>query len=266
MLVNGEWANAVPADDRGLQYGDGVFETLAVCGGLPEQWGRHFARLSRGCERLGIPVPSEALLADEAAQVCRGMGLTILKIIVTRGPGGRGYRTPSRPSPTRILTLHRWPEYPRWYETEGIDATVCQTRLGSNPRLAGIKHLNRLENVLARAEWGEAYQEGLMLDNADQVIEGTMSNLFLIQDGVLITPDLGECGVAGVTRARIIDWAEDRLRQVEVRPVGLSEVHGAEGLFLCNSIVGIWPIRGLGEIRFAIHPLVEILARYLRSR
>ena len=265
MLINGKWATAVAADDRGLQYGDGVFETLAVRGGAPVQWSRHLARLRRGCQCLGIPVPSERVLADEAARLCRGSGLAVLKIIVTRGPGGRGYRPPDRATPTRILALHAWPEHPQRYGREGIDLTICRTRLGSNPRLAGIKHLNRLEHVLARAEWDEEFQEGLMLDSGSRVIEGTMSNLFLIRGEALVTPDLGASGVLGVTRARIIEWARDHVRGAEVRPVALEELHGAEGLFVCNSIIGVWPVRSLEGRRFAIPPWIGTLGRFLES-
>jgi len=208
LLVNGQDIDTVSALDRGLQYGDGLFETLPVINGRPLHWQRHMQRLIHGCGRLGIPLPDVTALTIEAQRLCVGRNRAVLKLIVTRGSGGRGYRCPEHPAPTRIFALHSWPDYPENNWREGVRVRLCRIQLGSNPALAGLKHLNRLEHILARAEWdSDDIAEGLLFDRADHVIEGTMSNLFLVTAGQLVTPELSDCGVAGIMRDMIIESA-----------------------------------------------------------
>ena len=152
ILVNGVPTEMVPVQDRGFQYGDGLFETLAIREGRPLRWLAHMERLARDCAILGIPAPPEAVLAAEADRLCSEQQRCVLKLTVTRGCGGRGYAPPPEPEPTRVLALHDWPAYPRSFWNEGISAVVCRTRLAHQPQLAGLKHLNRLEQVLARRE------------------------------------------------------------------------------------------------------------------
>ncbi len=243
VLVNGVFSDSVPAADRAIHYGDGVFETVAIRDGRPELWLQHVNRLRKGCERLGFTAPDPDLLIREAAQLSRNRDRAVLKIIVSRGSGGRGYRAPGEPSPSRILSLHPWPEWPEEYRLRGIRVRICNTRLGCNPQLAGIKHLNRLEQVLARSEWDDsAIAEGLMLDVEDWLVEGTMSNLFMVRNGGLLTPDLSRCGVAGIMRERVMEVARRRGIRCEVGRFAPSELAMAEELFLTNSIIGIWPV------------------------
>jgi 4-amino-4-deoxychorismate lyase len=209
-LVNGEAIDQVPVSDRGLQYGDGLFETIAVNDGHPVYWDAHLARLAEGCQRLGMHMPSPDLLEKEVLSVVPRHGRSVLKILVTRGTGGRGYQPPEPSAPRRIVMSFDWPEYPDIYYTEGVQLRLCKTQLGCQPQLAGLKHLNRLENVLARQEWQDpAIAEGLMSDTEGRIIEGTMSNLFLVRDGALHTPILNHCGVRGIMRNRIIELAAE---------------------------------------------------------
>lgn len=248
VLINGASEDRVSSLDRGLLYGDGLFETLAVTDGEPVFWSRHMTRLQAGCERLGIPCVDADRLAEEARGLLQDMDRCVLKIIVTRGTGGRGYRTPPNPQPTRIIQRHPWPDYPVRYDEQGVSVRLCEQRLGSNPLLAGIKHLNRLEQVLARQEWTDPdIMEGLMADNNGNLIEGTMSNLFVVQDQVLTTPDLGRCGVAGVVRAVVMELAGELALQVAVRDLGMKALLEADEVFLTNSVIGIWPVVRLGE-------------------
>lgn len=252
ILINGAPAATIAVSDRGLQYGDGLFETLAVRDGVPRLWERHLQRLARGCERLSIPAPDYDLLREEAEQVGTGMRRGVLKLIVTRGSGGRGYRPPISPQPTRIVSVHPWPPYPDTWRREGITVRVCRQRLARNPRLAGLKHLNRLEQVLARSEWNDPLvPEGLMQDDSNHVIEGTQSNLFIVHDGRLITPDLSESGVEGIMRGLILEIGSALGYACEIRSVNLSDLFQAQELFLCNSLIGIWPVRRLQE---AVYP------------
>jgi 4-amino-4-deoxychorismate lyase len=194
-MINGEIKELFPATDRGLHYGDGLFETIAVINGRPTLWQAHMERLQCGCELLGIPLPDLQQLHEEASSLCSSEERVVLKLMITRGSGGRGYRPPQDVLSQRILFRYPWPDSPDL--SHGIQLRVCQTPLACNPALAGIKHLNRLEQVLARAEWDDpAIHEGLMCDLDGRVKEGTMSNLFWVEDSQLFTPDLSRCGVA----------------------------------------------------------------------
>ena len=262
-LVNGVSATSVDVHDRGLHYGDGVFETFAVRNGVPSLWDMHMQRLMLSCQRLNFPELDPALLWSEAMSLLRsnadaGSGDAVqgvLKIIITRGSGGRGYRAPP-PSATlvmggttRILTLYPWPEYPATFWSEGVAVRVCATRLGCNPALAGIKHLNRLEQVLARSEWDDVnVPEGVMLDTQGNVIEGTMTNLFVVRNGQMLTPDVSQCGVAGIMRGWILAHARAVGIPATITALTLDTVTSADEVFVCNSVIGLWPVRDIRNV------------------
>ncbi len=266
MLVNGQPTETVAAADRGLQYGDGLFETLAVRRGRPELWDRHLHRLAEGCDRLGLPAPDTGVLAAEADSLCQGVDWGVLKILITRGGGGRGYRLPSSPRPTRILSLHPWPTYPSSWGRDGVVARVCRHPLSLNPALAGLKHLNRLDQVLARAEWDDPdVAEGLMVNPLGRVVEGVMSNVFLGRAGVLYTPRLDQAGVAGVMRALVLELAAQLGLTCREVSVSLADLESADEVFVSNSIIGLWPVRCLegtdylapGPLAAQLFPLLE---------
>ncbi len=250
-IINGRMTDCVASTDRGLLYGDGLFETIAVVEGEPGHWQQHLQRLQAGCARLGIEAVDELLLAEEYRQLVDGAGRAVVKIIVTRGSGGRGYRVPARPAPTRILQLHDWPDLPLACARQGVAVRMCDMRLGHNPRLAGIKHLNRLEQVLARQEWDDTgIMEGLLLDSGNHLVEGTMSNLFLVRDGVLLTPDLQRCGVAGIMRSQLLALADQLSINTEVCQLGMADLQAAEEVFICNSLIGIWPVISIDDRKY----------------
>ena len=250
-IINGRMTDCVASTDRGLLYGDGLFETIAVVEGEPGHWQQHLQRLQAGCARLGIEAVDELLLAGECRQLVDGVGRAVVKIIVTRGSGGRGYRVPARPAPTRMLQLHDWPEFPPACARQGVALRICDIRLGHNPRLAGIKHLNRLEQVLARQEWDDTgIMEGLLLDSESNLVEGTMSNLFLVRDGVLLTPDLQRCGVAGIMRSQLLECAGQISINTEICQLGMVDLHEAEEVFICNSLIGIWPVISIDDRKY----------------
>lgn len=246
ILVNGLQSEHIRVFDRGLTYGDGVFRTLLVRAGHPLCWTRHYDKLYADCAALDIVCPPETILAAEMAHLIEESPDCVLKIIVTRGESQRGYAIPEHLEPTRILMASPFPQYPANYLTDGIRLHLCSTRLGMQPLSAGIKHLNRLENVLARREWNNLeIAEGLMLDMDGNVIEGTMSNLFLLKGKTLHTPDLGRCGVAGVQRQRIMDLAGRVGMTVRVENLPLSRIYDADEVVLCNSVFGVWQVREL---------------------
>ena len=260
ILINGVEADHIAVNDRGFQYGDGLFETIEVLDGQPVFLEQHLSRLSADCLRLKIPNPDIKLLTDEIANVCKSVQKAVLKIIVTRGIGGRGYRQPEAIQPTRVVSLHPFPEYPQTYAEHGINARFCTTCLGLNPALAGIKHLNRLEQIMARAEWDDpTIQEGIMLDINNQVIEGTMSNLFYVKDGSIYTASLYFAGVSGVVRGIIKQLsAEQNLTLIE-HDYKQDALLNADEVFVCNSIIGIWPVKQIENANFAAGKLTKQL-------
>ena len=264
-LVNGREDNRVPVLDRGLHYGDGLFETLAVCRGEPLLWERHWQRLARGCARLGLPAPDPERLRHEARALCRGRQRGVLKILLTRGQASRGYACQPDTAPTRVLLWSEWPQHPAGCREQGVAVRWCETRLSRNRRLAGIKHLNRLEQVLARAEWDGEYAEGLMQDDRGHVIEGVMSNVFLVRKGELHTPDLSECGVEGVMRALVMEHAARHGLAVSVGALTREDFLGAEEVFLTNSLIGVWPVRRIENTILSMGPVSRRVTEWVQD-
>ncbi|MFQ5995428.1 MAG: aminodeoxychorismate lyase [Acidiferrobacterales bacterium] len=259
VLVNGETTDCVPVQDRGFQYGDGVFETIAVYRCDPLLWQQHLARLKKGCERLLIGPPDAAQLREEARALCEDIERAVLKIIITRGISGRGYAPGSAERPTRVLALLPWPDYPLGYAQDGVSVRVCRTRVSRNPLTAGIKHLNRLEQVLARAEWESEFVEGLMLDEDDNIVEATAANVFVVSEGTLLTPELSHYGVEGVMRGAVLEQARCLTLPHRVGPITRATLDKADEIFLTNSLIGIWPVTQIQSRAFPVGPTTRRL-------
>jgi 4-amino-4-deoxychorismate lyase len=248
---------AVGAGDRGLNYGDGLFETMRIHAAAPVWWDAHWARLARGADALGIPRPDAGVAFDAARVACSHRPRGVLKLLLTRGDGGRGYAPPADPAPTLIVTVHDAPARP----PEQLAVRWCDTRLALQPRLAGHKHLNRLEQVLARAEWtDDSAFEGLMMDTEGRVVAATAANLFLRRDGRWLTPPVHRCGVAGVMRA----WCLGALGAAEADLLP-ADIEAAETFFLCNAVRGILPVHRLGTRRWPTDAEVAALRRRLAA-
>lgn len=277
VFVGTHAVDAVPPNDRGLAYGDGLFETMrAHRGGVP-WWPAHWARLAAGAVRLKLPLPDEALARAEAEALLGGRG-GVLKLLVTRGSGGRGYAPPDAAVPTWLLSHHPAPARPR----DGLVLRWCDTRLAVQPLLAGLKHCNRLEQVLARAEWtasapvvdgpgtatpdtrtlhpdaevasSPTVDEGLMRSTEGDVVCATAANLFILRHGRWLTPAVDRCGIAGVCRGWIMGATGATQGRLDV-----ADVETAEAVFLCNAVRGILPVARLGERTWVAHPLVAAL-------
>jgi 4-amino-4-deoxychorismate lyase len=245
ILVNGKPDDRISVSDRAIQYGDGLFETMAYRNGQIEFIDAHLTRLVLGCERLSIPFQQLKTLKEELAIVLTELteNDAVIKVIISRGSGGRGYLADTRVEPTRIISTHPLPIYPESRKEIGITARLCQHRLSENISLAGIKHLNRLEQVLARNEWHDpAIAEGIMFDQHDNVIEGTMSNLFIVKSGTLFTAQLNKSGVAGIIRAEILKLSVDNDIPCIETTISQENLADADEIFVCNSIIGIWPV------------------------
>jgi 4-amino-4-deoxychorismate lyase len=262
MLVNGQPQDSVSALDRGLSYGDGLFETIRLVGARAPLWSRHMQRLLTGCERLRIAAPDSQQLWQEALQASKDLPDAVLRITLTRGVGERGYVPPATSKVTRIVAAFPPPVVPSSFYREGIRLHLCITTLADQPLLAGIKHLNRLEQVLARAEWSDPQRvEGLVCDQHGHVISATAANLFAVIDGVTVTPSVDRCGVAGVARAAMLDM----LPACQVRDLPLDECLRASELFLCSSVRGILPVQAVGDNVYAPGPVTRAMQRYWRD-
>lgn len=243
-LVNGHVSTSIAVQDRGLHYGDGLFETIAVRHGRPRLLALHLERLAAGCARLALPMPAAALLEREIAEVVEA-DEQVVKVILTRGAAGRGYRIPPAAGSTRIVAAYPGP-VARPVPVAGVRMRTCETRLGTSPALAGLKHLGRLEQVLARSEWQDAQvEEGLMLDTEGRAVCGTQTNLFVVRGGDLLTPRLDRCGVAGVMRRAVLHWARGRCIVAREEDLEPADLHAAEEVFLTNALVGAWPVAEL---------------------
>lgn len=242
MWINGQPGEAISATDRGLLYGDGLFETILISHSRAILLDEHLRRLAEGCERLALNFPEQ--LRTEIPRFLEAHKATdgVLKVILTRGPGGRGYRPPEHQLPSRILQWHQLPPDIDLHALRGIQAMFCRHLVSRNPSLAGLKHLNRLDQVMASAELLPDTVEGLMSDENGSVIEGTRSNIFAVIEGLLCTPDLSYAGVRGVLRDSLITRLRASGIEVSVRDIPGSELMKASEIFICNSVIGVWPV------------------------
>jgi 4-amino-4-deoxychorismate lyase len=263
--VDGQPADTLSLKDRGLAYGDGLFETIAVRDGFPVLLDRHLFRLTRGCHRLAINL-DHGVMTSELLAYAAALGEGVLKLIITRGDSLRGYAFDASVQARRILLGNPPATYPAVNAEHGVRLFPCTTRLSHQPLLAGLKHLNRLEQVLARSEWQDTgHAEGLMLDQAGRVIEGVFSNLFLVRDGALITADLKRCGVEGVMRAELLFQAESLGIPTQITDIPLEQLQWADEVFVCNSVYGVWPVHAYAALSWPVGPLTRKLQTIARA-
>ncbi len=266
ILVDGERQTTVAADDRGLAYGDGLFETVAVVRGSPALWPSHLRRLQRGCRALGLPSIEAAALAADLRKLFPPAGRAdgVFKIIITRGNGGRGYARPDGERVRRIAIALPRPAHPYTYWRDGVRLHECRTRLPLQPFLPGIKHLNRLEQVLARAEWSDpGVADGLMLRDNGEPVEGTACNLFARSGERLLTPPVESLAVAGVMRERVLELAVEEGLQTAEAPLPWPALISADEVFLTNSVIGIWPVVAVAGRNWPVGEVATLLQRTL---
>jgi 4-amino-4-deoxychorismate lyase len=261
-LVNGSFAQGISPLDRGFAYGDGVFRTIVMRNSVPDSWPQHYQKLVADCAVIGIVCPSAELLMSDLQQIFAIDEIAVAKVVITRGEGARGYAPPAVTTPMRVVIKSPMPQYAVNNFVHGVNLHVCGMRLSYQPKLAGIKHLNRLENVMARMEWQEdTIFDGLLLDQQGNVIECTMSNIFARFDHTLITPDLGQCGVMGVTRQRIIGLAAMLKMDIEVGEISMDRLLQADEVIVCNSLYGAFQVAKIAD---TVWPQ-QALAKTIRS-
>jgi len=247
--------------DRGLAYGDGVFETIRVINGRPVLMEYHWARLSVSCVQLGLPdLPFwRQAFATFLAELQPDSKDGIVRLQVTRGVSQRGYLPDPNALPTLILSWHAASDYPSEWSTTGIAITQMDMPLAIQPRLAGIKHSNRLEQVLLRQDLSTTpdCQEGLVCDTEGHVVEGVFSNVFAVINGQLTTPSLARCGVKGVLREALLDTLMQQNIPVNISDIDVKEMVTATEIFFCNSVYGIWPVARWGNKTWQVGPLTR---------
>ena len=267
VLINGIASEYVSVTDRGLHYGDGVFETIACVGNSAVFIQQHLNRMEYGARKLNIPFPDRQLFLDDINCLLRGSNSnSIIKLILTRGRGKRGYRYEKTQIPTRICMLSAWPDYVAHWREHGITTRFCQTQVSVNPQLAGIKSLNRLDSVLASSELGPAFNEGFLSDIDGNVIEGSMSNIFIVSNGTLVTPDLSRCGVNGIMREQIIDIAQNSSIKVETRNITRDELLESREIFISNSVIGVCVVKQLEKQSYNTDTMTRTINRILDKR
>ncbi len=268
-LVNGRSAETIAVSDRGLAYGDGLFETMVVAKGKIALLSLHLQRLERGFKALGFVGMQRVDIERDIATALSLLagGSCVLKLTITRGCGGRGYRPPADAVFSRIINCSPMPDFS--VEGDGVCVFLCRTKLPEAFELAGLKHLNRLPQVQARSEWQPGvFFEGLMQDSRGIVVEATQANLFWLDNNILYTNDLTRCGVAGVARQCILTELAPLLG-LEVRFADISYVDllSAEAAFLSNSVAGIVPINSMKNVSDdALVTFSNVAARHTVTR
>lgn len=273
-LINGVAVDYLNVNDRSIHYGDGLFETILFSNHKLYYWQQHYQRLKNSAEKLKLNCPDEELLLDDIRQLAlnaelAGKHVNAIKIIITRGTAGRGYQFAQskgvQGSENRIVSLSPLAEdYSSLVSGRLVSGKLylCNQQVSINKNLAGIKHLNRLENVLARNEWNPADNDivdGLMLNANRHVIEGSMSNLFAVNDNQLFTPNLELSGVNGVMRNMIIACAKKNSIAVSIVDLTVDELLSMSEIFISNSLIGIKSVNQIEQIRYKEQKLTNIL-------
>lgn len=250
-LVDGQPTDFCPVDDRGLAYGDGVFRTLRIVDGRPEAWHVHMARLADDCSRLGLSQPDAQELWRQARALIDGRRDGVLKIMLTRGSGGRGYAPDQVSTLRRILSIHDLPAHAQG-EPAALALDWSPVALARQPLLAGIKHLNRLEQVLARDDCRRrGAADAAMHDSAGWLTSTTMRNLLLrATDGRWWTPRLDQAGVAGVTRQRLMSALAETGHAVTECAIAADSLGSFDTVIACNSVGGVVPVTRIEQAIF----------------
>jgi 4-amino-4-deoxychorismate lyase len=266
LLVNNSPSELVSAQDRGLTLGDGLFTTLHLKNHRPVLWQYHVARLQEGCARLKLPLPDLALLHEQCCQLAKNYDEACGKIIITRGSGGRGYSPQGCNSPTVIVSAHPYPIHYHNWQFDGINLDVAEQRLGCQPMLAGLKTLNRLEQVLLKNELDErGIPEAIVLDWQDHVVEAVTANIFWRKDAQIFTPDLKLAGVCGVMRAFTIHQLNNWQYDVKLVSTGLPELLDADEVWITNALMGVVPVTGIRNVKYQDHRFAKQLQNALAA-
>ncbi|WP_275794661.1 aminodeoxychorismate lyase [Aliiglaciecola sp. CAU 1673] len=252
-IINGKVSNSLSVSDRALQYGDGLFSTVRIAEGQPQLWPLHKVRLQSGLKRLDIAFDDWQVLEQHVQDYCMQANHGVLKVWISRGEGGRGYTPPKPCQPNWALSLHSLPvHYAKW-RAHGVVLGLSPVRLAKQPLLAGIKHLNRLEQVLIKQDLVKRdWDDALVCDTDEMLVESSAANLFWRSHGRWFTPDLRYAGVEGVMRQYLLQQFSEAGHKVEQVRMKVQGVHQADSLFICNSLMGIVPVRQFDNTEYDV--------------
>jgi 4-amino-4-deoxychorismate lyase len=239
-LVNGRQQNQIDIENRGLAYGDGLFTTAKIVDGKIQYLSSHVQRLLVGCEKLALIAPNTVELTKQLRVVATQYDLAVLKVIIIAGSGGRGYARSTEKKNELIIMVHDYPTHYDELAIEGVTLGNSRQQMGINPMLSGLKHLNRLEQVLLRQELTNSKEDDLVVTNVnDEVIEATSANLFFWLNGQLCTPDVTNSGVNGIMRQTILQ----KYPEILIKKVTVADLASSPAMFICNCVMGVMPVK-----------------------
>lgn len=263
-LINGKFLKTVSVLDRGLSYGDGLFETMSwrhlreLDSFGVEFWNRHLKRLSASSLKMKIKMPSKEILNNYKDKIIKksinlGFNEGVLKIIITRGVGGRGYKYEKDIEPTIIFLSFPKVRIDESFFKKGVNLKFCKSPIFVNHQLSGIKHLNRIDSVMARSEWqNKEFFDGVLLDDSKNIIDGTMTNIFFSKNNILYTPDLKKSGINGIMRQVVIEKSKIFFNSVHEIQINKKNLKLYDEMFITNSIIKILPVKKLEKKEFSI--------------
>ena len=272
-LINGKFKDQISVHDRGLFYGDGFFETMLwkkidkeeKSENIIEYRKQHFERLKKGCDLMKINIPQEKEFIADIQKILKksidyGLKSGLIKLIISRGVGGRGYKFEKNMKPTIIFLSYSRPTYRKEFYTTGVNLKICQTKLFYHDRLFGLKHLNRLDSVLARSEWdNNNFFEGVFIDNNENIIEGTMTNVFFVKKNTLYTPEIKNSGINGIMRQVVMDNAKVFFENIYEKKIHISKLNSFDQMFITNSVIKVMPVKKIENKKFSIKDNVKKL-------
>jgi len=260
MWINGIEQTDIAARDRAVQFGDGCFTTAAIQDGKIQLLAAHLQRLQESCERLFMPLPNLPQLATEMQQIAAEQTQAVLKVILTPGAGGRGYSRKGCTAPTRILSLSPWPQHYATLQQQGATLVTSPIMLARNPLLAGLKHLNRLEQVLIRHHLDKTKaDEALVLDTAGTVVECCAANLFWRKGNNIFTPRLEQAGVNGIMRRYLMAQMARSGQSCQLIDGSRDDVLNADEVVICNALMPVLPVRKIDDVSFTARTLYQQL-------
>ena len=259
-LINGQPGDSISVDDRGLQYGDGVFETIAIINGKAPHLSKHISRLSKSCKELLIPNINSDVIIKEVESVADGATKAVVKVIITAGQGERGYKRPDNIKITRIVKQYPWPDYPKSYQQDGIETNLL--KFSFPPDSTSLKTLNRLPQVITSSL--KEHPEAIVFDsNRKEVMGGTMSNFMIYSDNNLIYCE--NPIIEGVMQSVVLEAADSLGIEHQSKHIDMDMISTATSMFFCNSLIGIWPIiryKKNYKIHKYIKELQDIINKY----
>lgn len=244
--------NNIPLNDRGLAFGDGVFSTAKIINGSVAHLDKHMQRLQTACQRIAIIKINWQQLEGELIKLAKGYQRACLKVIISAGESQRGYSRVGGQGANIIITVSNFPSHYDAWEQKGISVGISSIKLGLNPLLAGLKHLNRLEQVLIRAELDALpFDDVLVTDINGDIIETNCANVFWLADGQWHTPKLDNAGVNGIIRDRILVQNPAIIES----NYPMESLDNVEAMFISNSLHGIIGVHTFDGRKLNLEPV-----------